>query len=167
MKLLAAAILILASLSDASSVPKISYDELKSIPGDPSLLERIKDDGDRIGAFAVTGIPLEGYADDVRGILGKAGECVGGDAALPRLELSGGSTRTTFATVDNVYPECLAREADTVSRAFQLVSNGVFAAVETALGGAERGYVSGEADLRLAEAPHKDHIHFYARYIED
>ena len=49
-----------------------------------------------------------------------------------------------------------------MSRAFQRVSLGVFAAIETIYGG-DLGYVAGGSELALSEAPHKDHIHFYAR----
>jgi len=162
MKLVAASILLLVGLVGATSVPRITYDELKRIPEEASLLEQIKDDGGRLGAFAVTGIPLDGYKDDVTAIMNKAKNCIGNDESLSKIELSGHSTRRTYATVDNTYPECFMQEADTVSRAFQLVSHGVFGAIET-VSGRVLGYVSGGSELALSEAPHKDHIHFYAR----
>ena len=42
------------------------------------------------------------------------------------------------------------------------MSHGVFGAIET-ISGRVLGYVSGGSELALSEAPHKDHIHFYAR----
>ena len=42
------------------------------------------------------------------------------------------------------------------------MSHGVFGAIET-VSGRVLGYVSGGSELALSEAPHKDHIHFYAR----
>ena len=46
------------------------------------------------------------------------------------------------------------------------MSHGVFGAIET-VSGRVLGYVSGGSELALSEAPHKDHIHFYARSEEE
>ena len=46
------------------------------------------------------------------------------------------------------------------------MSHGVFGAIET-IYGSDLGYVSGDSELALSEAPHKDHIHFYARNEEE
>ena len=39
----------------------------------------------------------------------KAKDCIGDDESLPKLDLSGHSTRRTYATVDNTYPECFVQ----------------------------------------------------------
>ena len=143
------------------SVPKISYNQLLRVGQERALLDLLRDDGGRVGAFAVTGIPVAGYGDRLSEMMGKARDCIGRNESLPAIDLPANSRRRTYATEDDVYPECVAREAEVVSRAFDLVGAGVSGAVEAVYGG-ELFYARAEGvRRRLAEAPHKDHIHFY------
>ena len=42
-------------------------------------------------------------------ILPQAKNCIGNDESLPKIDLSGHSTRRTYATVDSTYPECIVQ----------------------------------------------------------
>ena len=58
-------------------------------------------------------------------MLDKARDCIGRNESLPAIELSANSRRRTYATEDSIYPDCVAREAEVISRAFDLVGAGV------------------------------------------
>ena len=144
-----------------ASVPRISYNDLLRVGRERALLDSLRDDGGRFGAFAVTDIPVSGYGDRLSDMLGKARDCIGRNESLPAIDLSANSRRRTYATEDDVYPDCVAREAEVISRAFDLVGAGVSEAVEAVYGG-ELFFARPEGiRRRLADAPHKDHIHFY------
>ena len=156
---------LLSGLAE-SSVPKISYNELLRVGQEKALLDLLRDDGGRIGAFAVTGIPVAGYGDRLSEMMGKARDCIGRNESLPAIDLPANSRRRTYATEDDVYPDCVAREAEVISRAFDLVGAGVSEAMEAVYGG-ELFFARAEGiRRRLAEAPHKDHIHFYEQLGE-
>ena len=55
--------------AEASSVPKISYDDLLRVGREKSLLDLLRDDGGRFGAFAVTDIPVPSYGNRLSGAL--------------------------------------------------------------------------------------------------
>ena len=151
---------ILSGVAGAS-VPKISYSDLLRVDQDQSILDMLRDDGGRIGAFAVTDIPVAGYGEQLSSIVNKAKDCIGRNETLPAIELSSRSTRRTYATEDNVYPECISWEAGIISRAFDHVGAGVAEAVEAVYGN-DLFYTRPQGiKRRLAAAPHKDHIHFY------
>merc|ERR1712038_1017976 len=158
--LIPAIIAILCGLAGAS-VPKISYNDLLRVDQEQSLLDLLRDDGGQIGAFAVTDIPVAGYGEQLSNILNKAKDCIGRNETLPAIELSSRSLRRTYATEDDVYPDCISREAGTISQAFDLIGAGVSEAVEAVYGN-DLFYTRPKGiKRRLADAPHKDHIHFY------
>merc|ERR1712038_17887 len=158
--LIPAIIAILCGLAGAS-VPKISYNDLLRVDQEQSLLDLLRDDGGRIGAFAVTDIPVAGYGDQLSDLLNRAKDCIGRNETLPAIDLSSRSMRRTYATEDNVYPKCMSWEAGIISQAFDLIGAGVSEAIE-AVYGDNLFYTRPEGIKRqLADAPHKDHIHFY------
>ena len=76
-------------------------------------------------------------------MLDKARDCIGRNESLPAIDLSANSRRMTYATEDDIYPDCVAREAEVISRAFDLVGAGVSQVVNgRVIKFGDSGYVS-------------------------
>jgi hypothetical protein len=155
------ACLALAFAAANAAVPKITFANLQKVSNSKHLLHSLRDDGGRISAFAVTGLPASDYRSKLEGLRSKSEVCIGEDESLPIMELSGGSTRRTYATEDDEYPKCIRSEAETVARTFDAVGMAVSRAIEAVSGGELFFAQPMGLKQRLESAPHKDHIHFY------
>ena len=60
---------LLSGLAAEASIPRISYDDLLRVGQEKALLDLLRDDGGRFGAFAVTDIPVPSYGNRLSGAL--------------------------------------------------------------------------------------------------
>jgi hypothetical protein len=156
------AVMLFVALTNAAKLPEISFAELKLAISNPSSFGKLKDAGGKFSAFVVKDIETSGYSDAVTDIIGEAPGCVGKDFRFPRVTLADGSTRRTIATSDGKYPDCLKPSATIVAQGFESVEKLVSTMVEV-VAAKSLTYIEGNTKTRLADAPHKDHIHVYER----
>ncbi len=149
--------------------PEVTFNSLQRLVDGGNrdvVLASLADEGEAVGAFAVTSIPAEtGFSEALAGVLEKAPECIGQDTNLPLVTLADGSTRRTYATQDSrTFPECVSDQLTTLSDVFDTLESLVTKVTEI-LAGKDLKYhlADGSQPVPLESAPHKDHIHVYKK----
>ena len=154
-------------------IPVVTFADLKSAlsqSGSVGLLDTLRDRGGHYGSFAITDLP-DGYqfSEKVRSLRKSGPSCIGKNQSLPEVELSDGSRRRTFATVNSEQiPKCLHDDLSSLSLAFD-AAEGLVSDLIEAVRGQNLSYLSSSADetnglgIPLREAPHKDHVHVYTK----
>ena len=105
------------------------------------------------------------FAHSVETMRTQAPKCLQTMTRLPKVKLSDGSTRKTFATEDGSdYPKCLKDSLKNIGQAFDQLEkvmddllNVVAQKNLTLIRDNKKGQVS------LSESPHKDHLHVYEK----
>ena len=150
-------IIVSITVIQAEALPNID------INTDHLELEHVQDEGGKVGAFIVRTSEPE-YAKSIEEFYANAPQCLGEQNSLPKLEMSDGSFRTTFAT-ETIASEplesldCLASELKVMNRVFDQVDHLVSDFIQSLTG--KLTYQDHHSDYGLNDSPAKIHVHVY------
>ena len=150
-------IIVSITIIQAEVLPKID------ITADHLDLEQVQDEGGKVGAFIVKTSQPE-YAKAIEEFHANAPKCLGEQNSLPKLEMSDGSFRTTFATETSASEsleslECLASELQVMNSVFDQVDQLVSDFIQSQTG--KLSYQDHHSDYGLTDSPAKIHVHVY------
>lgn len=154
----------------SAQIPKLPIQQFQTIitSGHLNGLEELMDPGHHVSAFAVTGLDSvdPNYPKQVHELTHSIQNCFPLSEDILEGRLPDGSTRSTFATEDSVYPECLDDPMDVLSNVFDVVEDMVVKMVEIAHGRGVLKYSYGGIEEKLLDAPVKNHLHLYSKLTE-
>ena len=160
-------LLAIAPLFGASSIPKITLNDLENLQDVGAL----KDEGGKIGVFQVTNLPSS-FVQSHEKLLSDAPNCLNRKTVhhshmdLPRVRMADGSMRITAASEEGKLPSCLHMEG--MLAVYDKIDALVARVIDKAVG-QDLGYVTGSEKhpVLLANAPVKDHVHLYEEAGEE
>jgi hypothetical protein len=157
----------LALSSSSSPMPFVSFSSLnEAVLSKNNNLDFLRDDGGKLGAFVVTDLPAgHAYDKGVSELRETAPRCLD-ESHLPVIELTDGSTRTTYATESAEFPDCIGDTMDVLSWVFDDVEALVSDLIEVAAGKQLFFDAPGSAAVRMKNGPRKDHVHVYRAAAE-
>ena len=132
----------------AADLPKIDF---KDLLDDPTDVNRIKDNGGKVGAFVLTNLGTP-YETALKNFITKLPNCFD-NQQLPSLEMDDGSLRTTFATINFEPLDCLKYDMNVIMDTFKKVDKAVFQMIKS------------QANFPPIETLSKIHAHLYQQQI--
>jgi len=141
-------------------LPTTTLEDLKRFH-EQDLNKYLRDFGGKIGSFSVTNLGME-YSSAVERFQTKGSSCIFNDSGLTLKSMTDGSLRKTFASEEEVYPDCVFEEAKIIAKTFKLVENLVSNLI-IQVSGQQGNYFLNGKKFSILDAPLKDHLHVYSK----
>lgn len=156
-------LLLRLSLVQGNLLPRIEEKDLFQAIKSRTLdkIHSLMDEGGKLSAFVIGS--SDKYGQAVEAFRTEAPKCIQSLDHLPQMELSDGSVRTTFASVNgSQYPGCLNSTTQILGQHFSYLEDLVTQVAQIVVNRDLVYQVPGQLQaIELSDAPYKDHIHVY------